>query len=343
MTEPDEMVNITIDDERHQVPASCSVLTACLYAGIYIPSLCFHPDLPAYGHCGLCLVEVDGTGTAYACMHSVREGMVATTTNPELRNHVAQALDRFLDLSVLPQSQEVEVLCSNFVQRAPPRSLEPDHTTAITFDAEQCVNCGRCQRMCVDVQQIGALTEDNLHLSSSECISCGQCIVVCPTFALRETSSVPRVLSALAAGKVLILQTAPAVRVSIGEAFHEPIGSIVTGKMIGAARAMGFKYVLDTNFGADLTVVEEATELIERLTHGGTLPMFTSCCSAWVNFVEKLHPEMIPHLSSCKSPMMMLAAVIRPYFARKQGIRPEDCFVVGLMPCVGKKDEIERL
>jgi iron-only hydrogenase group A len=197
--------------------------------------------------------------------------------------------------------------------------------------------------MCVDVQRVNALTEDNLHLSISECISCGQCINVCPTLALQENSSIDRVLSAIARQKTLILQTAPAVRVSIGEAFGEKVGSVVTGKIIGAARSMGFKHVIDTNWGADMTIVEEGTELLQRLTHNGVLPQFTSCCPAWVNFVEKLHPEIIPHLSSTKSPHMIVGALVRPYFAHRHNIDPEDCFVVSLMPCVAKKDEIERM
>jgi iron only hydrogenase large subunit-like protein len=197
--------------------------------------------------------------------------------------------------------------------------------------------------MCVDVQQIGALTETDLRLSSSECISCRQCVVVCPTYALQETSSISRVLTAPASGKTVLLQTAPAVKVAIGDAFNEQIGSVVTARIVGAARAMGFKFVVDTNFGADLTIVEEATELIERLHHHRPLPMFTSCCPAWINFVEKLYPELIPHLSTCKSLHMMVGAIARPYFAARHRIRQSDLYVVSVMPCVAKKTEIERM
>jgi len=197
--------------------------------------------------------------------------------------------------------------------------------------------------MCEDVQHVGALNELNPRMHENECISCGQCIHICPTNALKETNDTSMVLRALSAGKILVLQTAPAVRVAVGENFGDPVGTNVTGKIVSAARMMGFKYVVDTNFTADMTILEEGGEFLERLTNNGTFPMFSSCCPAWINFVEKHHPELIPNLSTCKSPHMMLGRAIKIYYSQKLKVDESKIFVCSLMPCVAKKDEIRRM
>jgi iron-only hydrogenase group A len=242
----------------------------------------------------------------------------------------------------MPTSPEIEDVFKYFYTKSGTKIRKAEVTNAVQFDPTECIDCGRCVRVCAEGQTIGALDDATQLLTENECIGCGQCTAVCPTNALEERNSIPRIIKALSENKVLVLQTAPAVRVAIGEEFGDPVGTIVTPKIITAARKMGFKYVFDTNFAADLTIVEEGSELIHRLTTSGVTPMFTSCCPAWVNFVEKSHPELIPNLSTAKSPHMMLGAVIKSYFADVVKVPKENIYAVSLMPCTAKKDEVER-
>ena len=229
-----------------------------------------------------------------------------------------------------------------------------DDCYALHRDMSRCVDCKRCSRACSELQGMNVLENNpqeggfpvvptGYHLlKDTECISCGQCNVVCPTGAIVEQSHIPRVKQAMKAGKVMVMQTAPATRVAFGENFGREPGEITTGKMIACAKALGFQYVFDTNFGADMTIMEEGTELLERIKNNGPFPMFTSCCPGWVNMAEKCYPEILPNLSSCRSPHMMVGSTLKTYWAKKMNLKPEDIYVVSLMPCTAKKDEIER-
>lgn len=269
--------------------------------------------------------------------------MVVTTNSPDIIEKVRHNYSNFIDMTILPPSKDLEEITDYLFHRNKIRTREYEKTNSITFTPENCINCWRCIRMCSDIQNIGALNDANPKMKNNECISCGQCVSVCPTTALTTTSSITQVLKAIVEQKVMVLQTAPSVRVAIGEIFGEPIGKINTGKMISAARKIGFKYIFDTNFGADVCICEEGTELLGRLQSNGPFPMFTSCCPAWVNYVEKLHPELIPNLSTTKSPHMILARLVKTYWAPKMNIDPKKIFSVSLMPCVAKKDEIKRM
>ena len=229
-----------------------------------------------------------------------------------------------------------------------------DDSYALHRDMSLCIDCKRCARACSELQGMDVLVNNPLDggfpvvptghhlLKDTECISCGQCNVLCPTGAITEQSHIPRVKAAMRAGKVMVLQTAPATRVAFGENFGREPGEVTTGKMVACAKALGFQYVFDTNFGADLTIMEEGTELLERIKNKGPFPMFTSCCPGWVNLAEKCYPELIPNLSSCRSPHMMLGSCVKTYWAKKMNLKPEDIYLVSLMPCTAKKDEIER-
>jgi NADH-quinone oxidoreductase subunit G len=338
-----KLVTVQINNQSYQIAPGTTILDACRQFHIYIPVLCYHSLLPPAGKCGICVVRIDGNTYVYTCMQPVRQGMTIDTNTPDVMAKALTAFVSFLERSIPPPSPELEEICRYLMPKRTVRTHEHEVTHAITFDPILCVNCGRCMRICADIQGIGALNDPNPRRRVNECISCGQCLTVCPTKALVETSSIPSVLKALCAGRVMILQLAPAVRTSVGELFGEPIGTRCTGKIIAAARRMGFKYVLDVAFAADVTVWEEGNELLDRLKNGGVLPMFTSCCPAWVNLVERLHPQLIRNLSTAKSPHLMLARLIRTYFADRIRIKPEQIFVVSLMPCTAKKDEIKRM
>lgn len=336
------MITAKINGISVEVPVGTTVLDACSAAGVYVPTLCNHPDLPPAGKCGICVVKIDGNQYALSCSTKLTEGMVVETNTPDVKSRGLQALNQFNDMPMMPTTKEIEDIWEYFVPKRPKRGRAAEKTNALAFDPAKCVNCGRCERQCADGQVIGALDESSHSLNENECISCGQCTTVCPTGALTERSSIGEILKAIAQGKTMCFQCAPATRVALGECFGDPTGTVVTGKIAAAARRIGFKYVFDTNFGADLTIWEEGTELIDRLTNKGVLPMFTSCCPAWINFVEKLHPELIPNLSSAKSPHMMVGAMIKSYFAEQKKLNKNDIFTVSLMPCTAKKDEVKR-
>jgi len=336
------MIHLKINGINTEISSGSSIYDACKKAGVYVPTLCNHPDVPPAGNCGICVVKVNGTNFVLSCATKAQNGMIVETNTPEVKKRAFDALTSFSEMALMPSTKEIEDVWNYFSNKRPKRARHAECTNAVSFDPSLCINCGRCTRMCSDVQNIGALDEDSHSLNENECIQCGQCITVCPTKALKAHSSISGIVRALSTGKTLVLQVAPSVRVSIGECFGEPIGSIVTGKIVAAAKEIGFRYVFDTDFGADLTVIEESTELVSRVKEGGVLPMFTSCCPSWVNFVEKLHPELIPNLSTSKSPHLMTGAIIKTYFAEKKLIDPKNLYVVSLMPCTAKKDEIRR-
>ncbi|OHT16021.1 Iron only hydrogenase large subunit, C-terminal domain containing protein [Tritrichomonas foetus] len=336
-------IHVTINGQSYKAEQGQTILQVFQSHGIFIPTLCHHPDLPPCGKCGLCVVRIDGGTFVYACMQPARNKMIIDTKSADVIEKAKKSLESFFNVSQPPPSPEIEEIVKYLNPKNPVRPREHDRTNAITFDPTECINCGRCIRICSDILNIGALNEPNPRMRINECISCGMCISICPTNSLQETPSIAPILRALVQNKIIVLQLAPSVRVSVGELFGEPIGTLCTEKIIAAARQMGISYVLDTQYGADVTIVEEATELVERLKNKKGLPMFTSCCPSWVNFVERSHPELTGNLSTTKSPHMIVGKLIKTYFADRLRLKETDIFTVSLMPCVSKKDEVKRM
>lgn len=364
-----EKVNLTINGVSVEVPNSYTVLEAAKEVGIDIPTLCYLKDVNEVGACRVCMVEVEGARTLQAsCVLPVREGMVVktntkkvresikTTTELILANHNRECLTCFRSTNCELQSlaEELGILDVSFEGERRTYEID-DLSPSIVRDSSKCILCGRCVNTCKQVQQVGILEFTNRGFETTvapafeksfadvPCIACGQCINVCPVAALREKSDVERVWDAIEdPEKYVIVQTAPAVRAGLGEEFGLPIGTRVTGKMVAALRRMGFDNVYDTNFAADLTILEEGNELLHRVKNGGTLPMITSCSPGWIRFIEFYYPELLDHLSSCKSPHQMMGAVLKSYYAEKIGVDPKNMYVVSIMPCVAKKSECAR-
>lgn len=362
-------VNITIDGIKVTVPADYTVLEAAKEAKIYIPTLCYLKDINQIGACRMCLVEASGTrGLAAACVLPVTEGMVVTTNNEKIRKARKANLELLLSnhnrectSCVRAGNCELRTLCTELGVRDYPyegsktESVVDDLSPSVVRDNSKCILCRRCVAACNDVQKIGAIGVGrrgfktrvgciyDKSLVDSPCVNCGQCIAACPTGALHEKDSTADVWSALAdPDKHVVVQPAPAVRAALGEEFGMPVGTCVTGKLAAALRRLGFDKVFDTNFGADLTIMEEGTEFLGRLTNGGVLPMITSCSPGWIKYCETFYPEFLPNLSSCKSPHEMLGAVIKTYYAEKNGIDPSKIYTVSVMPCTAKKFEARR-
>ena len=362
-------VNIKIDGIPYQVEAGLTILEAARQCGYEIPTLCsFNHGECSQGSCRVCLVEVKGMNTfAASCVYPVRDGMeigIATPDAIEARRDSVELIlsNHSQNCQQCEKNDRCELLQVAKMTGARPDKYKGRHVTAyfdnfsnsIVRDTSKCVLCGRCIARCENAHGNSILgfekrgfetvvaPVNNVMMVDSPCIMCGQCVSVCPTGALMPKSEIDRVDEARRAGKHLVVQTAPAVRVALGEEFGMPIGSCVTGKMVAALRRLGFHKVYDTNFAADLTIVEEANELIDRLENGGKLPMFTSCSPGWINYCEIHYPELLDHVSTCKSPHQMMGAVIKSYYAKEKGIDPKDIFVVSIMPCTAKKDEKER-
>ena len=334
-----------------------------------IPSLC------AYNHgecslasCRVCLVEATGArGLVASCVYPISEGMEITISSPKataarrasveliLSNHSmnCQQCEKNGHCELLYVAQVVGARENKFVGSKTPITVD-EISPSIIRDTSKCILCGRCVSRCVAAHGTGILgfekrgfstivsPAENRSFATSPCILCGQCVNVCPTGALMEKSEIDKVDEARRAGKYLVVQTAPAIRATLGEEFGYKIGTPVTGQMVAALRRLGFNKVYDTNFGADLTIMEEANELLARIKDGGVLPMITSCSPGWINYAEYYYGDQLDHLSSCKSPHQMQGAIIKSYFAEKNGLKPEDIFVVSIMPCTAKKFEKER-
>ena len=363
-------VNIKINGRDITVPAGSTILEAARMAGIQIPTLCYLKEINEIGACRICVVEVKGARSLVAaCVFPVNEGMEVFTNTPKviesrkttlkllLSNHRKECLS-----CVRSGSCELQKLChdygiedENAFEGVKSRYDIDASASHMYRDNEKCILCRRCVAVCDKNQSVGVIGANargfdthigcafELPLGEVGCISCGQCITVCPTGALSERDDTQKVMDALNdPDKHVIVQTAPAVRVGLGEEFGYPMGTVVTGKMVAALRALGFDKVFDTNFSADLTIMEEATEFLGRYTEKKNLPLITSCSPGWIKFCETYYPEFIPNLSTCKSPQGMFGSVAKTYYAKLMNIDPKDIFVVSAMPCTAKKFEAER-
>ena len=363
------LVNIKIEGIAYQVEAGLTILEAAKRCGYDIPSLCtFNHGQCSQGSCRVCLVEATGArGLVASCVYPVAEGMEISISSPKatkarrisvellLSNHNrnCQQCSKNGHCELLNVAQLTGAREGAFKGKKTSTTYD-ELTPSIVRDTSKCILCGRCVMRCQEAHGNGILGFENRgfetivapagnrSFADSPCLLCGQCVAVCPTGALVEKSEIQKVDEAIAAGKHVIVQTAPAVRASLGEEFDMPIGTPVTGKMVAALKRLGFTRVYDTNFGADLTIMEEAYELLNRIKNGGTLPMITSCSPGWVNYAEYYYGDCLDHLSSCKSPHEMEGAIFKTYYAEKNGIDPKDIFVVSIMPCTAKKYEKER-
>ena len=362
-------INIKIEGVPYQVEEGLTILEAAKQCGYEIPTLCaFNHGECNRGSCRVCLVEATGArGLVASCVYPVNEGMEITISSPKAVAARRASVELLLsNHSMLCQTCEKNEKCEllHVARLTGARdNMFAGEKTAVTIDeispsivrdTSKCVLCGRCVARCSNAHGNGVIgfqnrgfktiigPAENRSFTDSPCILCGQCVNVCPTGALMEKSEIGKVDAAMKAGKFVVVQTAPAVRAALGEEFGMKIGTPVTGKMVAALRRLGFKKVFDTNYAADLTIMEEATELLGRIKNGGALPMITSCSPGWVNYAETYYGDCLDHISSCKSPHEMMGAILKHYYAAKIGVAAEDMFVVSIMPCTAKKFEKER-
>ncbi|MDR1534110.1 MAG: [FeFe] hydrogenase, group A [Planctomycetota bacterium] len=364
------MITATINGIQVSAAPGTSILKAAHQAQVKIPTLCHHPDLQPTAACGICVVKVKGApNMARSCCTPLAEGMDIVTQDPEivsvrrsileliLSNHPNECLTclRSGECELQGLAQDFGILQSKLPKIVNERPLD-DSTKSIVLDSRKCIHCGRCTQVCQQIQNVWALSTErrgldsivapagDIQLSESPCVRCGQCSAHCPVGAIYEYSETETVWKGLMdPGRHCVVQIAPAVRVSIGESFGFPAGANLTGKLYAALRRMGFKQVFDTNFGADVTIMEEASELVDRLKSGkAPIPLITTCCPAWVDFMEKFDNDMIDHFSSCKSPQAIVGALSKSYYAEKYGIPADRIFMVSIMPCTAKKYEIVR-
>ncbi len=363
------MVHLKINNIPVEVKEGTTILEAAKVAGINIPTLCYLKDINEIGACRVCVVEVKGARSLVAsCVYPVNEGMEVFTNTEKVRKsrkttlelllsyHKKECLSCVRSTNCELQKLSNEYGCDENRFKGVRAEYEPDTSTSyLVRDNEKCILCRRCVAVCKHVQDVAVIAPArrgfNTHIACAfesnlgdvACVACGQCVAVCPTGALHEREEIDNVRDAINnPEKVVVVAAAPAVRAAIGEEFGYPIGTNTEGKMFTAMRMLGFDKVFDVNFGADLTILEESTELLDRVTNKGVLPMFTSCSPGWIRYVEYYYPELIPNLSSCKSPMQMTGATIKTYWAKKEGIDPKNIYFVGIMPCTAKKFEKTR-
>ncbi len=367
------MINVTIDGQKLQVPEGTTILNAAKMAHIKIPTLCYSEELSIYGGCRICVVEVENERLLQpSCAVAVKEGMVVKTHTPKVREVRKTIFELMIashdlgcklncltcsrgdncDLQRLAQELGIREIRLNALDK----NMSNDYSSySIVREPNKCISCHRCVRRCEEIQGIGIFTKanrgpaavittfKNKGMGNLECVNCGQCIHACPTGALHEVYHYENVWDALHdPTKHVVVQTAPAVRVALAEAFGEKPGRIFTEQMVAALKRLGFDKVFDTDFSADLTIMEEGTELLGRIQNGGTLPMLTSCSPGWIKFIEHFYPEFLDNISSCKSPQQMLGALVKSYYAEKNNIPKEDIVVVSIMPCTAKKYEARR-
>lgn len=365
----DNNVTLTIDGKEVTVKKGSTILDAARKANIDIPTLCFLKDVNEVGACRMCLVEVEGArGYLAACVAPAENSMLVHTNTPKLLETKKTVLELILSAHekkcltcIRNQNCELQKLAEKFgiedieFEGEIPEKCFDNSSSCIVRNTAKCILCKRCVNICKKVQKVSAIGTMNrgfkskigvaldMSIKDSTCVGCGQCVINCPVGALSEKSNIKELEDVLSKHeKHIVIQTAPAVRATIGEEFSEKIGTLMTGKMVAGLKKLGFDKVFDTDFGADVTIMEEATELISRLTNGGKLPMITSCSSGWITYAEKFYPELLDHLSTTKSPMEILGTIIKTYYAKKIKVKPEDIYSVALMPCSAKKAEIER-
>ena len=363
------MVNLTINNRPIQAAPGATILEAAQTAGEKIPTLCHIKGLFPSGACRMCVVECKGKpNLTPSCAFPVEEGMEVQTRSPRVINARRTIIQLLLashpfDCLTCPRNGycELQSLASEYgIDRVPFEGKTRHHYTdfsspSIIREPDKCILCGRCVRICEEIQGVAAidftmrgfdtmvLPPFEMDLSETTCVNCGQCTLACPTGALNEVRAVEKVIQVLQEGKKhVVAQAAPAIRVSLGDFHGLPPGANVTGKVAAALRRMGFRQVFDTDFAADLTIMEEGTELVNRIKKNEKLPLFTSCCPAWIKFAEHYYPELLPNISTCKSPQEMMGATIKSCLAKKMGIDPRDIFVVSVMPCTAKKYEALR-
>ncbi|MBM4155604.1 MAG: 2Fe-2S iron-sulfur cluster binding domain-containing protein [Lentisphaerae bacterium] len=365
-----DKIKLQINGIDCEVEPGTTILRAAEQVNVKIPRLCYHPDLPAWAACGICVVKVEGSPKMLrACATPVGPGMKIVTHDPEIVQIRKAVLELILsthpnDCLRCPRNGncELQKLAADFgirqvrFEQRVAQIPEDDSTKSIVLNPEKCVKCGRCAIVCQQMQNVWALEfvgrgentrlapTGDIQLVESPCVKCGQCSAHCPVGAIYEHDETERVWRALQdPERYCVVQIAPAVRVAIGEAFGYEPGTVLTGKTYAALRRLGFKAVFDTNFAADLTIMEEATEFVQRFVHGkGDLPLITSCCPAWTDYMEKYAPDFVTNFSTAKSPHAMLAAMAKTYYAEKMGIDPSKIYVVSIMPCTAKKFEITR-
>lgn len=365
-----ETVNIKINGLAIQAPKGSTILEAAKLAHIDIPTLCYLKEINEIGACRICVVEVKGARSLVAsCVYPINEGMEVWTNTPKVLSSRKKTLELILSdhdrrcLSCVESGKcELQKLCKDLkvdnelLYEGERTHYEVDYSAAHMYrDNNKCILCRRCSAVCDAVQGIGVIGANergfatniscafDLPLNETSCVSCGQCISVCPTGAIAEKDNTSEVFTALAdPDKYVIVQTAPAVRAALGEEFGLPIGTNVQGKMVAALRRLGFDKVFDTDFAADLTIMEEAHEFLDRVQNGGVLPLITSCSPGWIKYCEHYYPDMLDNLSSCKSPQQMFGAITKTYYAKKMELDPKDIVMVSVMPCTAKKFEIGR-
>ncbi len=362
------MITMEVDGRKVEAQPDEMILTALKRAGVNVPTLCHMEGLPPSGACRMCIVEVEGRGLIPSCSYPVADGMKISSNS----SRVLQARRTILELLLANHPDdclyctrnnrcELQTLAYSMGvrqrrYRGTRHKLDTDvGSPSIIRDPDKCILCGRCVRVCEEVQGVSAIdfakrgaetfisTAFNTGLNLSSCVNCGQCVRVCPTGALTENSSIEQVAAALADPDCYVVaQHAPSISVTIAEEFGVKPGKDVDGAMVAALRRIGFDRVFDTSFSADLTIMEEGSELVQRIKTGGTLPLLTSCSPGWVKFIEEFYPELLPNVSSCKSPQQMMGAVIKSLFAEREGLDPSRIVSVSIMPCTAKKFEAQR-
>ena len=365
-----DTVKLSIDGREVMAPKGTNIVEAAKLAGIEIPTLCYMPDLNVKANCRVCMVEVEGSRTLQAaCAQPAADGMKVHTNTPMTRearkmsvelllaNHPQDCLNcvRNQNCELQSLAERLGIRENRFTLKDRVKYEKDVSTPSIVRDPAKCILCRRCVAVCQNVQSVGALYPINRgietmvapacdkNLSDVACALCGQCIQVCPVGAIHERDETAKVWEALSDPKKhVIVQTAPAIRVAIGEEMGMAPGAVTTGQLVAALRRLGFDKVFDTDFTADLTILEEGNELLQRLGNKGTLPMITSCSPGWIKFIEHFYPDQLPHLSTCKSPQQMFGALAKTYYAQKENIKPEDIVSISIMPCTAKKFESQR-
>lgn len=365
------MINLVIDGQKVSVPKETTIMQAAEKIGVHIPRLCYHPDLSLAGSCRVCIVDVKDMGFYMtACSSTVWEGMIVETNSPAIRQARRDIIELLLDnhpkdCQTCERNGNCELQNLAYSHGVRQRLFEGERknfdedssSVSVVRNPNKCVLCGRCVRVCSEIQGVCNLSQQkrgfqtevmpahNMAMDDSVCIQCGQCINVCPTAAFTEKTYTKSVWEAIAdPSKHVVVHTAPSIRATIGEGFGLSPGTGQTGKMITALRRLGFDKIFDTDLAADVTIVEESNEFLKRLGGGNVapLPILTSCSPGWISFMEKFYPELIPHASTCRSPMSMMSALIKTFYAKQADIDPKDIFVVSVMPCVAKKYEAKR-